>query len=429
MRARGRQRGLGVGVEPLGQAEVADVAAGRRGRSGCSRASGRGGGPRGRARSGSPGRPGPAARAASSAGIGPSASRRASVVPSMYCIEEGLPLVLADLEDRHDVGWSSCEAASASTRNRATSCGEGRVAAEQPLQRHDPAAARLPGADRPRPSRPGPAPRAARSRRTGPGLGVTAGRASAGRSAGRGSAASPASSGLRRPLGAIAAASASATQIVGPQVASSSASSGCRRASSSTSGSSPRREAVGQPLDQVGPAATRRDPERGRRLDRIGAGRAGRFMAGSTSSAVSTGRSFAQDRRGAGAGRGGAACRRRPRSGPASGRPRRWRAARSGGAGGSRGRRRRAAARAAWNRRSSSPRKAAAAGVSAGSRSCAGQVERRPVGERAGAAAGQRPLAVEAPLPASRCRRCASIIWSRAICRSQRWNGIAGLRR
>ena len=76
-------------------------------------------------------------------------------------------------------------------------------------------------------------------------------------------------------------------------------------------------------------------------------------------------------------------------------------------------------ARAAGPRRPASARRVAEV--------AAARSKRRAVRERRGrpaAARGRRSAA-----SASRCRRWASMIWSRAICRSHRWNGIAGSRR
>ena len=109
------------------------------------------------------------------------------------------------------------------------------------------------------------------------------------------------------------------------------------------------------------------------------------------------------------------------------GRPRRWRAARSGARGdlavvlvelaGARPGTA-AAARA---------RSAAAAGVSARVAELRGEVERRPVERTRPTASGCSRSRLRRAAP--RCRRCWSMMWSRAICRSQRWNGRTGLRR
>ncbi len=111
---------------------------------------------------------GMSSQAASMPGIGPSASLRASVVPSTYCmVKYGWSSHSPTWKIGTTCGWASREAAWASTRNRSMSWLEEAGPAEQPLDGDDPAAGRFPRPARPRPCPLGRVPRTVRTRRTG----------------------------------------------------------------------------------------------------------------------------------------------------------------------------------------------------------------------------------------------------------------------
>ncbi len=295
-------------------------------------------------------------------------------------------------------GWSSRAAASASARNRATSCGRGRVAARSRFRpRSGPT--RAAGAGKPRPSPPGPSssssshsPRPAGIPRRGRRGASVRARVLVGR---------------RR-------ADLLGDRCGGPEFAKLAGQLGM------AAGPASRRRAAAAPRCVVGQLVEQL--RRGARRDRTGFGCvAGGHRACSSPVRVPRTRGSRRAWRGAGAGRGGGACR------PAGSlRPSARAASLFESCSKWRSRTISRSTSSSCERRLEPPLELAAErrgrGGQLGIAELRGQVERRAVGERRPLPAAARGRGSAARRP--RCRRCSSIMWSRAIWRSQRWNGI-----